>query len=53
VILAFAARWREGEAKPSPELAALKWIEPSMLAQFNTTDGLAEIVEIAKRLVAA
>ena len=53
VILAFAARWREGEAKPRPELAALKWIEPGMLAQFNTTDGLAEIVETAKRLVAA
>lgn len=51
VILAFAARWRTGEARPAPELAALEWIEPDALAGYETTDGLAEIVTAARRLL--
>jgi ADP-ribose pyrophosphatase YjhB (NUDIX family) len=51
VILAFAARWRTGDATAGAELAALQWMEPSTLDKFETTDGLAEIVEAARRLV--
>ncbi|MEX2127899.1 MAG: NUDIX hydrolase [Xanthobacteraceae bacterium] len=51
VILSFAARWRAGVAKAGPELSAVEWIEPSALARFETTEGLAEIVETARRLL--
>jgi ADP-ribose pyrophosphatase YjhB (NUDIX family) len=51
VILAFAARWRAGEAKANPELAAVEWIEPAALSGYETTEGLAEIVTAAERLV--
>jgi ADP-ribose pyrophosphatase YjhB (NUDIX family) len=50
VILSFAARWRGGEAKAGPELAEVEWIDPAALARFETTEGLAEIVETARRL---
>ena len=51
VILSFAARWRAGEARADPELAAVEWIAPGELARFETTDGLAEIVASARRLL--
>jgi 8-oxo-dGTP diphosphatase len=51
VILAFAARWRAGEAAPAPELAAVEWIDPEALARFETTEGLDEIVAAARRIV--
>jgi hypothetical protein len=51
VILAFAARWRAGEAHAGSELTAVEWIEPGTLARFKTTEGLAEIIETARRLV--
>jgi ADP-ribose pyrophosphatase YjhB (NUDIX family) len=53
VILAFAARWRTGDAAAGAELAGLEWIEPGTLNKFQTTDGLAEIVATARRLVEA
>jgi 8-oxo-dGTP diphosphatase len=51
VILAFAARWRAGEATAVSELAAIEWIEPEALARFETTEGLDEIVAAARRIV--
>jgi len=51
VILAFAARWRAGEIALSPELADARWIGPAELGGFETTDGLAEIVTSARRIV--
>jgi ADP-ribose pyrophosphatase YjhB (NUDIX family) len=51
VILAFAARWRSGEAKAGVELSAVEWIEPSALSGFATTEGLAEIVDRARGLL--
>lgn len=51
VILAFAARWLAGEAEAGPELAAAEWIEPGTLARYETTEGLAEIVDTARRLL--
>ena len=53
VILAFAARWRAGEAAPGPELAAIDWIEPEAISRFETTEGLAEIVAAARCIVEA
>ena len=53
VILAFAARWRAGEALAGPELAAIEWIEPDAVSRFETTEGLAEIVAAARRLIEA
>jgi len=52
VILSFAARWQGGEARPNPELAEVEWISPEELTRFETTEGLAEIVASAKRLLA-
>jgi 8-oxo-dGTP diphosphatase len=53
VILSFAARWRAGEARANPELAAVEWIAPADLGRFETTEGLAEIVTAAQRLLGA
>ena len=50
LILAFAARWRAGEAKVSAEASAVEWIEPGELSRYRTTEGLAEIVAAAQRL---
>ena len=50
VVLAFAARWLAGEAAAAPELSAVAWIEPGALGGYETTDGLAEIVENARRM---
>jgi 8-oxo-dGTP diphosphatase len=51
VILAFAARWVSGEAQATPELSDLRWIEAETLSDYETTEGLAEIVENAAKLV--
>jgi ADP-ribose pyrophosphatase YjhB (NUDIX family) len=51
VILAFAARWRSGDGTPGPELSAVEWIDPRELSKFETTEGLADIVNKARRLV--
>jgi 8-oxo-dGTP diphosphatase len=51
VVLAFAARWVAGEAAASAEAAAVEWIDPAELGRFKTTEGLAEIVENARRIV--
>jgi ADP-ribose pyrophosphatase YjhB (NUDIX family) len=51
VILSFAARWSAGEARAGAELAAIEWIDPKTLSRFETTEGLAEIVETARRLL--
>jgi 8-oxo-dGTP diphosphatase len=51
VILAFAARWRAGEARAGTELRDVEWIEPDALSKFETTEGLAEIIDTARRLI--
>jgi 8-oxo-dGTP diphosphatase len=53
VVLAFAARWLAGEAAAAPELSAVEWIEPGALGGYETTEGLAEIVENARRIAGA
>jgi 8-oxo-dGTP diphosphatase len=51
VILAFAARWRAGTGTAGAELSAVEWIDPDALSRYETTDGLAEIVSNARRLL--
>jgi len=50
VIIAFAARWRAGEAKIGPEASAVEWIEPARLRDYEITEGLIPIVEAARKL---
>jgi ADP-ribose pyrophosphatase YjhB (NUDIX family) len=52
VILCFAARWLAGEPVLNEELDDARWIDPSELASYRTTDGLAEIVAAAAALLA-
>ncbi len=53
IIAAFAARWTSGEATPGPEAAEVAWVEPSSVAQYETTQGLAEIIAKARKLIDA
>jgi 8-oxo-dGTP diphosphatase len=53
VILCFASRWVAGEPVLNEELSEYHWIEPHRLSEFDTTDGLAEIVEAAMARLAA
>jgi 8-oxo-dGTP diphosphatase len=53
VIMSFAARWRGGEPVLNDELADARWLDPSELANYRTTEGLAEIVAAAAALVDA
>ena len=53
VVLAFAARWHAGEARPGPEALEVRWVEHDALGAFETTEGLAEIVAVAHRLAQA
>ncbi|HXW27292.1 MAG TPA: NUDIX hydrolase [Xanthobacteraceae bacterium] len=52
VILAFACRWRAGEAAPSEEVAEARWIAPGEMGGLATTEGLSDIVAAAMRRLA-
>lgn len=52
VILAFAAPWQGGEPVLNDELIEAHWIRPGELAAFQTTEGLAGIVDAAFLLMA-
>ena len=51
VILCFASRWLSGEPVLSDELDDSRWVDPSELGDYRTTDGLAEIVTTAATLL--
>lgn len=53
VILPFAARWASGEVAMNGEIDDAHWIAPGELSRFQTTPGLAEIVETAAAMVEA
>ena len=54
VIMCFAARWISGDGVPQlEELSELRWLRPEELAPLKTTEGLAEIVASAFRLIEA
>jgi len=50
-IQAFAARWRAGEPMTGPEAIEMRWVDPEKVGELKTTEGLAEIVATARRLV--
>ncbi len=52
VIMCFASRWLSGEPVLSDELDDSRWVDPSELGNYRTTDGLAEIVTTAATLLA-
>jgi 8-oxo-dGTP diphosphatase len=52
VILCFAAHWLAGELVLNDELDDARWLDPSELSAYRTTDGLAEIVAAAGALLA-
>ena len=52
VILCFAARWLAGEPKLNEELDDARWLNPAELAGLRTTEGLAEIIVAAFKLLA-
>jgi 8-oxo-dGTP diphosphatase len=47
VILCFAARWLAGEPILNDELDDARWVDPSELGTYRTTEGLVEIVAAA------
>lgn len=47
VILCFAARWLSGELVLNEEIDDARWVTPAEIADFKTTEGLAEIVAAA------
>lgn len=51
VVIAFAARWRAGEAKTGPEASAVEWVNPARLGDYEVTEGLSGIVEAARKLI--
>jgi ADP-ribose pyrophosphatase YjhB (NUDIX family) len=51
IIMCFAARWLSGEVVLNEELDDARWLEPAELAALRTTEGLAEIVAEAMRIV--
>lgn len=51
VILPFAARWISGEVTLNEELAEAHWLKPAELTSLTTTEGLAQIIAAAERLM--
>jgi len=51
VILSFAARWASGEVRLNDELDDAQWRAPGDFAGLTTTEGLADMVAAAHRLV--
>jgi ADP-ribose pyrophosphatase YjhB (NUDIX family) len=47
VIMCFAARWLAGEPRLNEELSEARWIRPSELKDYKTTEGLAVIIAAA------
>jgi 8-oxo-dGTP diphosphatase len=53
VILSFAARWTGGEPVLNDELDDFKWLAPDALGDLKLTDGLADMLKAASRLISA
>jgi len=51
LVISFAARWRSGEVSLNEELDDFRWIAPDDVTTLTTTQGLAEIVGAARRLI--
>ena len=53
VVMAFAARWVDGEPVLSEELDGLGWFAPDLPDDLQVTEGLQTIIDSARRLVGA
>ncbi|MGU3494668.1 NUDIX hydrolase [Xanthobacteraceae bacterium A53D] len=53
VVVAHYARWRAGEPQPGEEALEVGWFAPEAVADLPGTDGLAEVVAAAARLMGA
>ena len=51
LVISFAAHWRAGDVTLNDELDDFRWIPSEGLSGLRTTQGLAEIVDAARRLV--
>jgi 8-oxo-dGTP diphosphatase len=51
VIIVFAGLWTMGEAHAASDARAVAWREPGELSGLNMTDGLADIVKAADKIV--
>ncbi len=47
LILAFAARWLDGEPVLNEELGEARWLRPEEIAGLRTTEGLGDIIAAA------
>lgn len=48
VIVVFCGEWLSGEPEAGDDAAAAGWFDPGSLTEFDTTEGLVEIVQSAK-----
>jgi len=53
LIMSFAARWQAGDVVLNEELDDFKWLAPDALGDLRLTGGLREVIEQARRLIAA
>ncbi|WP_454916133.1 NUDIX hydrolase [Xanthobacter sediminis] len=53
VVVAHGARWRSGEPHVSAEAVEVGWFRPAEVARLSGTEGLAEVVAAAARLLEA
>jgi 8-oxo-dGTP diphosphatase len=51
VILSFAARWSAGEPRLNEELDDYRWLAPEALGALQTTEGLAGVIDAARRVL--
>jgi ADP-ribose pyrophosphatase YjhB (NUDIX family) len=51
VIMSFAAQWQAGEVVLNEELDDHQWLAPEALDEFNTTPGLEDIIQSARRIL--
>lgn len=51
LIMSFAARWIGGEPRLNDELDDFRWLAPDALGALRLTDGLAEVIGLARGLL--
>ena len=51
LIMSFAARWTRGEPRLNDELDDFKWLPPDALGDLKLTDGLEEVIGLARGLL--
>jgi 8-oxo-dGTP diphosphatase len=53
LIMSFAARWTSGEVTLNDELDDHKWLAPDAIGELQTTGGLPEVIQSARRRLGA